>query len=37
MCGAVREVKLTVGIKTLVLGINQTPAGRVHHAGKLTS
>ncbi len=36
MCGAVREIKPAVGIKTLILGINQTSAGRVHHAGKLT-
>ncbi len=37
MCGAVGEVKLAVGIKTLVLSINQTSAGRVYHVGKLTS
>ena len=37
MCGAIPEVKPAVRIKTLVLSIDQTSAGGVHHAGKLTS
>ncbi len=37
MCGAVRQIELAIRIKTFVLSVNQTSAGRVHHAGELTS